>query len=139
MGILLISESLADLPKIAKEILKYVSTNKKILFYADMGVGKTTIIKELCLQLGVADIVSSPTFSILNEYISNIYGSIYHFDFYRLKNEIEAFDVGCEEYFSSDRYCFIEWPEKIPNLIEDDMVKIKIFLDGHKRVIEIII
>ena len=139
MGILLISESLADLPKIAKEILKYVSPNKKILFYADMGVGKTTIIKELCMQLGVADIVSSPTFSILNEYISNIYGPIYHFDFYRLKNEIEAFDIGCEEYFSADRYCFIEWPEKIPNLIQDDMVKIKIVLDGQRRVIEIII
>ena len=70
MGILLISESLADLPKISKEILKYVSPNKKILFYADMGVGKTTIIKELCLQLGVADIVSSPTFSILNEFFN---------------------------------------------------------------------
>ncbi len=139
MGVLLISESLADLPKIAKEILKCVSPNKKMLFYADMGVGKTTIIKELCFQLGVADIVSSPTFSILNEYISKVYGSIYHFDFYRLKNEMEAFDIGCEEYFSVDHYCFIEWPEKIPNLIQDDMVKIKIALDGHKRVIEVII
>ena len=139
MGFTLISESLEQLPKIAKDILEYSSPHKKFLFYAEMGVGKTTLIKELSLQLGVADIVSSPTFSIINEYISSNYGKIYHFDFYRLKDEKEAFDMGCEEYFSGDNYCFIEWPEKVLNLIEDDMVVIKMRLNGTKREIEIII
>jgi tRNA threonylcarbamoyladenosine biosynthesis protein TsaE len=104
-----------------------------------MGLGKTTLIKELSLQLGVNDVVSSPTFSIVNEYISLNNGTIYHFDFYRLKNEEEAFDMGCEEYLYGSNYCFIEWPEKIPNFINNNMLKVKIRLDGIKRVIEIII
>ena len=139
MGFILISENLEQLPKIAKEILEYSLPHKKFLFYAEMGVGKTTLIKELSLQLGVNDIVSSPTFSIVNEYISSSDKKVYHFDFYRLKDEKEAFDIGCEEYFLGDDYCFIEWPEKIPNLIEDDMVKINMRLNGTKRVIEIMI
>jgi tRNA threonylcarbamoyladenosine biosynthesis protein TsaE len=139
MDFTFISENLEQLPKIAKEILEYSSPHKKFLFYAEMGVGKTTLIKELSLQLGVTDIVSSPTFSIVNEYISSSNGKIYHFDFYRLENEKEAFDMGYEEYFFGDDYCFIEWPEKIPNLIEDNMVIIKMELSGKKRVIEIII
>ena len=139
MGFILISENLEQIPGLAKEILEYSSPHKKFLFYADMGVGKTTLIKELSLQLGVTDVVSSPTFSIVNEYISSSNEKIYHFDFYRLKDENEAFDMGYEEYFFGDDYCFIEWPEKIPNLIEDDMVKIKIKLYGKKREIEILI
>jgi tRNA threonylcarbamoyladenosine biosynthesis protein TsaE len=139
MSLSLIYENLEQIPKVAKEILEYSLPHKKFLFYADMGVGKTTLIKELSLQLGVADIVSSPTFSIINEYISSSHGKIYHFDFYRLENEKEAFDMGYEEYFFGDDYCFIEWPEKIPNLIEDNMVVIKMELSGKKRVIEIII
>ena len=135
----LISENLGQLPKIAKDILEYSLPHKKFLFYAEMGVGKTTLIKELSLQLGVADVVSSPTFSIVNEYVSASYGKIYHFDFYRLKDEKEAFDIGCEEYLFGDNYCFIEWPENISNLIEDDMVVVKMRLNGTKRVIEIII
>ena len=139
MGFTLISENLEQLPEIAKEILKYSSPYKKFLFYAEMGVGKTTLIKELSLQLGITDIVCSPTFSIVNEYINSSNRKVYHFDFYRLENEKEAFDMGYEEYFFGDDYCFIEWPEKIPNLIEDDMVAIKMRLNGTKRVIEIII
>ena len=139
MAFTLISENLEQLPEIAKEILKYSSPHKKFLFYAEMGVGKTTLIKELSLQLGVADVVSSPTFSIVNEYISSNNGKIYHFDFYRLEEEKEAFDMGYEEYFFGNDYCFIEWPENIPNLIEKDMIAIKMQLDGTKRVIEIII
>ena len=139
MGFTLISKNLEQLPKIAKEILEYSSPHKKFMLYAEMGIGKTTLIKELSLQLGVTDVVSSPTFSIVNEYISSKDGKIYHFDFYRLKDEKEAFDMGYEEYFFGDDYCFIEWPEKIPNLIEDDMVAIKMRLNGTKRVIEIII
>jgi tRNA threonylcarbamoyladenosine biosynthesis protein TsaE len=139
MSITIVSDNLQQLPDIAKEILRFSSPHKKFLFYADMGVGKTTLIKELSLQLGVNDIVSSPTFSIVNEYVSSMNKKVYHFDFYRLKDEQEAFDMGYEEYFYGDDYCFVEWPEKIPNLIQDDMVKIKMQLNGKKRDIEIII
>ena len=139
MGFTLISENLEQIPEIAEEILKYSSPHKKFVLYAEMGIGKTTLIKELSLQLGATDVVSSPTFSIVNEYISSSDGKIYHFDFYRLEDEKEAFDMGYEEYFFGDDYCFVEWPEKIPHLIKDDMVTIKMRLDGNKRVIEIII
>jgi tRNA threonylcarbamoyladenosine biosynthesis protein TsaE len=139
MGFVIISDNLCQLPKIAKQILEYASPHKKFLFYAEMGVGKTTLIKALSLHLGITDIVSSPTFSIVNEYISSNYEKVYHFDFYRLKDEQEAYDLGYEEYFFGDHYCFIEWPEKIPNLIEDNMVTIKINLKEKKRIIEIII
>jgi len=139
MAVTLISEDLKELPNIAKQILEYSAPKKKFLFYADMGVGKTTLIKELSLHLGVSDIVTSPTFSIVNEYQICRDRIVYHFDFYRIEDEKEAFDIGYEEYISSDSYCFIEWPEKISNLIEEDMVVVKIKLDGVKRVIEIII
>ena len=108
MSIRLISESIEQLPLIAKQILEHSFPYKKLLFYGDMGLGKTTLIKELSLQLGVTDVVSSPTFSIINEYVSSNNGTIYHFDFYRLKNEEEAFDMGCEEFLYGENYCFIE-------------------------------
>ena len=139
MGTTLISESLDDLPIIAEEILRYVFPHKKLLFYADMGVGKTTLIKELSLQLGVDEIVSSPTFSIINEYQTNKKEMVYHFDFYRIEEENEVFNIGYEEYFFGDAYCFIEWSEKISNLIHEEMVKIKISVESNKRRIEIII
>ena len=138
MSIKFISDSIEQIPEIAKEILKHSFPFKKLLFYGDMGLGKTTLIKELSLQLGVTDIVSSPTFSIINEYVSLNNGILYHFDFYRLKHEEEAYDMGCEEYLNGENYCFIEWPENIPSLIDDNMLVIKMRLDGIKRVIEII-
>ena len=137
MSLIIVSETLKKLPKIAKDILEYSLPNKKFLFYGEMGVGKTTLIKELSLQLGVVDVVSSPTFSIVNEYVSLSDSKIYHFDFYRLKDEQEAFDIGYEEYFLGDDYCFVEWPQKIADLIGSDIVKIKMCLDGNKRIIEI--
>lgn len=138
MGLVLISENLGQLADISKKILEYSSPYRKFLFYGDMGVGKTTLIKELSLQLGVSDIVSSPTFSIVNEYKA-LDDNIYHFDFYRLEDESEAFDMGCEEYFLGNNYCFVEWPEKVPSLIEDDMIEVKMSLDKRNRIIEIII
>ena len=139
MGFTLICESLDQLPAIAKDILVHSLPHRKFLFYAEMGVGKTTLIKELSLQLGVTEVVSSPTFSIVNEYNSESNDKVYHFDFYRLRDEKEAFDFGYEEYFYGDEYCFIEWPDKIPGLINGDEVVIKMRLCSKRRVIEIII
>jgi len=135
----LFAENLEQLNSIAKQILNYTSTHKKFAFYGEMGVGKTTLIKALSLQLGVSDIVSSPTFSIVNEYQADEITKIYHFDFYRIEDEKEAYDIGYEEYFFSNAYCFIEWPEKIPNLIEEDIVKIKMSVVENTRRIEVII
>lgn len=94
-----------------------------------MGTGKTTLIKSLCQHLGVTEPVTSPTFSIVNEYQGRE-SKIFHFDFYRLKNETEALDLGYEEYFYSGAYCFIEWPEKIPNLLPEHYIRVKIEVTG---------
>ncbi|MDG1934615.1 MAG: tRNA (adenosine(37)-N6)-threonylcarbamoyltransferase complex ATPase subunit type 1 TsaE [Flavobacteriales bacterium] len=139
MSLKLTLNNLNDISQVAGRILEYTSFSKRYIFYGEMGVGKTTLIKELSLQLGTVDIVSSPTFSIVNEYAINDAQKIYHFDFYRLENESEALDIGVNEYFASDNYCFIEWPERIPSLVEDDMIVIKIKLEGMHRIIEIII
>jgi tRNA threonylcarbamoyladenosine biosynthesis protein TsaE len=117
--------TLEELGGAARAILEYAGSNKIFLFYGDMGAGKTTLIKSLCAALGVADEVTSPTFSIVNEYAGTD-GPIYHFDFYRLKEQGEALDMGYEEYFFSDNYCFIEWPEKIAGLIPDLYTGIRI-------------
>lgn len=114
-----------ELPSIVNEIISSATNSRIFLFYGDMGAGKTTLIKALCEQLGVTEPATSPTFSIVNEYVGRD-NKIYHFDFYRLKNETEALDMGYEEYFYSDAYCFIEWPEKIPNLLPLHYNKIEI-------------
>ncbi len=139
MSLTLFLNDLTNIPDVAKQILEYTLPHKKFAFYADMGVGKTTLIKELSLQLDVVDVVSSPTFSIVNEYQTENKSRVYHFDFYRLEEEQEAYDMGYEEYFFSDDYCFIEWPEKIPSLIGQDMVIVKMHIEETKRVIEVII
>jgi len=139
MSLTLFVNDLTNIPDVAKQILEYTLPHKKFAFYADMGVGKTTLIKELSLQLDVVDVVSSPTFSIVNEYQTENKSRVYHFDFYRLEEEQEAYDMGYEEYFFSDDYCFIEWPEKIPSLIGEDMVIVKMHIEETKRVIEVII
>jgi len=139
MSLKLTLTNLDELSQVAGKILEYTKSFKKYIFYGEMGVGKTTLIKELSLQLGAIDIVSSPTFSIVNEYIINDEKKIYHFDFFRFESESEALDIGVNEYFASDNYCFIEWPEKIPSLIEDEMIVVKIKLEGIHRIIEIII
>ena len=108
--------SLLNLNQIAKDIIKN-SKHKVLLFHGEMGVGKTTLIKEICKELGTDDITSSPTFSIVNEYITLNDETIYHFDFYRLNNEEEAYNIGVEDYFHTDAWCFIEWPLVIKNLL----------------------
>ncbi|NNU34378.1 tRNA (adenosine(37)-N6)-threonylcarbamoyltransferase complex ATPase subunit type 1 TsaE [Mucilaginibacter sp. S1162] len=110
------TKSVADNLIVAKELLELAGNEKTFIFHGDMGAGKTTFIKSLCEALGVKEAVTSPTFSIVNEYRGTDV-KIYHFDFYRLKNQTEALDMGAEEYFYSGNYCFIEWPEKIPDML----------------------
>jgi tRNA threonylcarbamoyladenosine biosynthesis protein TsaE len=133
----LLIKSLNELDNAASEILSFDPNNHVFLFYGDMGAGKTTLIKSLCKQLGSNDNVTSPTFAIVNEYTGSP-NNIYHFDFYRLKNQSEAMDIGFEEYLYSGNYCFIEWPEKIPDLLPLSYVTVKIqALDDNSRSITV--
>jgi tRNA threonylcarbamoyladenosine biosynthesis protein TsaE len=111
------SVTLKDLTTVAETIAKLAPRYHVWLFKGDMGAGKTTLIKAVGAALGVRDIMSSPTFSIVNQYEAGANNSIYHFDFYRIRSEAEAYDIGADEYFYSGSPCFIEWPEKIPSLI----------------------
>lgn len=125
-----------ELQKAAIDILNTFPEERIFLFYGNMGAGKTTFINALCNELGVTDHTSSPTFSIVNEYDSES-GTLFHFDFYRLKNEVEALDMGYEEYLYSGNYCFIEWPEKIANLLPENCLSISIeATDDQQRTIK---
>jgi tRNA threonylcarbamoyladenosine biosynthesis protein TsaE len=130
---------LADLKDVAQKILDHLvhSKDKFILLNGEMGTGKTTFTSVLMDLMGVEDHGSSPTFSIINEYFSVNYGKIYHFDFYRIENEIEAYDIGIEEIFEEDAYCFLEWPQRIQNLLPQNTVSINITIEGQKRTIEL--
>jgi tRNA threonylcarbamoyladenosine biosynthesis protein TsaE len=132
-----ITYTLEELTAVANQILEQ-NPNKIILFVGEMGVGKTTLIKELARQLGVSGATSSPTFSLVNEYLTNENQTIYHFDFYRLKKEVEALDMGVDEYLYSGHRCFVEWSEKIPNLIPETHTVITIeLLSEGKRLLKI--
>jgi tRNA threonylcarbamoyladenosine biosynthesis protein TsaE len=124
--------AITELPAAAQSLISFAGSQKIFLFYGNMGAGKTTFIKALCEQLGVAEPVTSPTFSIVNEYACNA-NKVYHFDFYRLKNQEEALDMGYEEYFYSGNYCLIEWPEKIPDLLPDHYIKVSIQLQEQQN------
>jgi tRNA threonylcarbamoyladenosine biosynthesis protein TsaE len=123
--------SLADLEEVAKAFIERAGNQTVWLLQGEMGSGKTTFIKTLCTQLGVTDVMSSPTFSIVNEYLTKNNTRIFHFDFYRIKSEAEAYDIGTEEYFYSGNYCFIEWPEKIPSLIPAERAEVSIVPDNQ--------
>ena len=130
--------SLNQLSNIAEEVLMFAE-HKVLLFYGEMGVGKTTLIKEIVKQLGVSDNVSSPTFSLVNEYHSKKGDKVYHFDFYRIDKEEEAMDMGIEEYFYSDNWCLVEWPNKVENLLPLKSVIITIATNSNQqRTIELI-
>lgn len=115
--------SLAEIHEIAAEFLDYVGDKKVFALYGPMGVGKTTFVKAIAACEGVIDDVSSPTFAIVNEYQTAGGDVMYHFDFYRVKNVTEAMDFGYEEYFFGGNRCFIEWPEKVAELIPEDAVE----------------
>ncbi|MHB0754895.1 tRNA (adenosine(37)-N6)-threonylcarbamoyltransferase complex ATPase subunit type 1 TsaE [Polaribacter sp. M15] len=129
--------SLENLSTIATDIISNVK-NRTLLFYGEMGVGKTTLIKAICKALNVQDNISSPTFSLVNEYQTTENEKVYHFDFYRINNEEEALDMGIEEYFYNNDWCLIEWPENIQNLLPLDAVEIHLsILENQKRNIKI--
>ena len=130
-----ITFSLEEINDVAKKLLN--SGLKQIVtFHADMGAGKTTLIKAIAKEMGVEDVTASPTFSLVNEYETNSGDIIYHFDLYRLNTEEEAYDMGVDEYFYSGNMCLIEWPEKTPNLIPLDhsSISIKQLPDGKRRI-----
>ena len=108
----------------AKQFVEKMGDNTVFAFRGDMGAGKTTFIKAICEQLGVEDVINSPTFAIVNEYRSGSGELIYHFDFYRINKPEEAYDFGYEDYFYSGALCFIEWPEKVEDLLQSDSVDV---------------
>lgn len=132
-----IVDQVEDLAAAAERMIAQYPQERIFLFYGHMGAGKTTFINALCAALEVQDSTSSPTFSIVNEYAS-AHGPLFHFDFYRLKDESEALDLGYEEYFYSGNYCFVEWPEKIENLLPSHYLKITIeAIDNQSRSITV--
>jgi tRNA threonylcarbamoyladenosine biosynthesis protein TsaE len=133
-----ISYQLDELKSVAKQLIQEIAA-PIWLFYGEMGAGKTTLIREILLELGVSDNVQSPTFSLVNEYVDAKNKRIFHFDFYRIEDEEEAYDMGIEDYFYSDSRCLVEWPEKIPNLIPENSVEIHISINkDYSRHLKII-
>ncbi|WPP48519.1 tRNA (adenosine(37)-N6)-threonylcarbamoyltransferase complex ATPase subunit type 1 TsaE [Catalinimonas niigatensis] len=116
----------------AKKIKALAADVKVWLFYGPMGVGKTTLIKAVCKSWGVTDTVSSPTFALVNEYQDAEHQIFYHFDFYRINNEEEAWDIGTEDYFYSGNYCFVEWPERIEGLLPENFIRIDMVLEADQ-------
>ncbi len=126
-----------ELDQVSKVLLSKTKCFRHFLFNAPMGAGKTTLIKQLCEELGVEDHISSPTYSIVNEYLTKDKQSIYHFDLYRLNDDVELLDIGIEEMLESKAICFIEWPEKIVNFLPGNYVKVNIEIEGEKRIFSI--
>lgn len=128
--------SIKDLEKTAKNLITTFQEQRIFAFYGKMGAGKTTFIQAICKFLGSDDNVTSPTFALINEYKTNDFSSVFHFDFYRIKNLEEAFDLGYEDYLYSGDYCLIEWPEKIEPLLPEKIVEVKIEVaDDESRTI----
>lgn len=119
-------KSIEEIAVAAKEFVAAMGERKVFAFYGKMGAGKTTFIKAVCEELGVEDVINSPTFAIVNEYVDGKGEPVYHFDFYRIKNLQEVMDLGYEDYVYSGHVCFMEWPELIENLLPDDAVKVTI-------------
>lgn len=130
-------ENIENIKSAAKEFIDSTKNYRVFAFYGKMGAGKTTFIKAICECLGVEDVITSPTFAIVNEYTSYITGeTVYHFDFYRIKRIDEVYDLGYEEYFYSGDICFIEWPELIEDLLPENTLKVYIEeIEGGARVV----
>jgi tRNA threonylcarbamoyladenosine biosynthesis protein TsaE len=121
------------LPAAARQLLDHTGDKKIFAFYGSMGAGKTTLIKAVCESLGAIDIVSSPTFTLVNEYKTSSGDSIFHIDFYRIKKLDEVYDFGIEEYLTGESYCFMEWPELIEEILPDETVKVRISVDESEQ------
>ena len=119
-------KSLDTIHEAAKEFVKEMGEGKVFAFYGKMGAGKTTFIKALCEVLGVEDVITSPTFAIINEYTDGNGNPIYHFDFYRIKKLEEVYDMGYEDYFYSGNLCLLEWPELIEDILPENVIKVTI-------------
>lgn len=133
------SSHLDDLENVAQELVNYADEYKVWLFQGEMGAGKTTLIRALGDFFDVQDTVNSPTFALVNEYQDSAGASYFHFDFYRIKNEQEAEDMGWFEYVDSGNYCWVEWPSKIPNLLPEQYLEISIQVaENDKRVFEVV-
>jgi tRNA threonylcarbamoyladenosine biosynthesis protein TsaE len=130
------AEHIKDLNKIAKRLISEFPGERVFAFYGKMGAGKTTFIQSVCKALGSEDTVTSPTFALINEYKTGDRQSVFHFDFYRIKNMEEAFDLGYEDYLYSGSYCLIEWPELIEPLLPENIIKVKIEVaeDGSRNI-----
>ncbi|MBQ5838903.1 MAG: tRNA (adenosine(37)-N6)-threonylcarbamoyltransferase complex ATPase subunit type 1 TsaE [Bacteroidaceae bacterium] len=129
----IIIHSLEDIKRAASEFVALIGNRRIFAFYGHMGAGKTTFIKAICEELGVTDAVTSPTFAIVNEYASTM-GSIYHFDFYRIKRSSEVLDLGFEDYAYSGNLCLMEWPELIEEFLPEETVEVHIEeIEGGKR------
>lgn len=128
--------SLEDIHNAAKAFISNMGDSKVFAFYGKMGAGKTTFIKALCEELGVEDVITSPTFALVNEYTSGNGDPIYHFDFYRIKKIDEVYDMGYEDYFYGGNLCFLEWPELIESLLPEDVTKVHITTeaDGFRTI-----
>ena len=118
-------KNIDNIREAAREFIEHIGEHRVFAFYGEMGAGKTTFIKAICEELGVEDVITSPTFAIVNEYTSSD-GPIFHFDFYRIKKLEEVYDMGFEDYFYSGALCFIEWPELIEEVLPEDAVKVSI-------------
>ena len=128
-------QSIDTIREAAREFIEKMGDRKVFAFYGKMGAGKTTFVKAICEELGVNDVITSPTFAIVNEYEAHD-ASIYHFDFYRIKKIEEVYDMGYEDYFYSGGLCFIEWPELIEDLLPEDAVKVTICVnDNDERIV----
>lgn len=125
-------DNIGQLHEVARNLIVTFKDERFFAFFGKMGVGKTTLIKEMCDVLGVVDVVCSPTFAIINEYSTVFDESVFHFDFYRLKSINEAYDIGYEEYFYSGCYCFTEWTEKVEELLPDHYVRVE--MEEHEGV-----
>ncbi len=132
--------TLPDLDALATKLIELLGQVRVCVLKGELGAGKTTLVKAMCRMLKVKDVMSSPTFSIINEYRNTSGDVFFHFDFYRIETEAEAFDIGTEEYFYSGNYCFVEWAEKIPSLLPETYAQINILVeDETHRTIEFLI
>ncbi len=129
--------TLEALPKVAKAFIRHFAEQRIFAFVGDMGAGKTTFIHAICKELNVSSKLSSPTYSIVNEYVTDDGLVLYHFDAYRLETQEEALDFGFEEYLESGNYCFIEWPDKVSGLLPEETLVVRLKAENNQRIISV--